>query len=194
MIPLYPLSRQNWLEEAIKKVTPVFEKNGYQVPEVRISCGFPSTGKRSTRIGECWPTHTCSGGLNEIFISPLVDSPLEVVGIIFHELVHAVDDCKSGHGKRFKEIATSIGLTGKMIHAHPNEALTKVASTIVQELGPYPHKQLIVKTKAVSRRERPYARCEECGYQVPMLKKFLQVGPPICPVDHIQLVAEGNWN
>ena len=194
MTALNQLSRQNWLEEGIKRATSVFKQHGFEVPEVRISCGFPSTGKRGRRIGECWPTHICSGGLNEIFISPLVDNPLEVIGIIFHELVHAVDDCKSGHGKRFKEIATSIGLTGKMIHAHPNEELTSIARAIVEDLGPYPHKQLIVKPKAASKRERPYAQCEECGYRVPMLKKYLQFGPPICPVDHIQLVAEGNWD
>lgn len=69
-----------------------FKKHGYSVPEIRISCGFPSTGQRGSRIGECWATKICSGGLNEIFISPLIDDSDEVLGIIFHELVHAVDD------------------------------------------------------------------------------------------------------
>ncbi len=97
------LSRQTWLEIAVTHASVEFSKHGYAVPVVRISCGFPSTGQRSRRIGECWPTKVCSGGLNEIFISPLIDDSDEVLGIIFHELVHAVDDCKSGHGAAFKK-------------------------------------------------------------------------------------------
>lgn len=188
------ISRQTWLETAVKHAMPEFNKHGYCVPQVRISCGFPSTGQRSSRIGECWSTKICSGGLNEIFISPLVDDSDEVLGIIFHELVHAVDDCKSGHGAAFKKIATTIGLTGKMIHAHPNDELGKIVKLIIAKIGPYPHKRLIPKTRLTIKRERPYAQCSECGYRVPMLKKFLDVGPPICPTDNIMMMPEGQWD
>lgn len=188
------ISRQTWLETAVKHAMPEFNKHGYCVPQVRISCGFPSTGQRSSRIGECWSTKICSGGLNEIFISPLIDDSNEVLGIIFHELVHAVDDCKSGHGAAFKKIATTIGLTGKMIHAHPNDELGKIIKLIIAKIGPYPHKRLIPKTRLTIKRERPYAQCSECGYRVPMLKKFLDVGPPICPTDNIMMMPEGQWD
>ena len=188
------ISRQAWLEAAVMRATHEFKKHGYAVPEVRISCGFPSTGSRSNRIGECWATKICSGGLNEIFISPLIDNSDEVLGIIFHELVHAVDDCKSGHGKAFKTIATKIGLTGKMIHAHPGEELSKQVKLMASELGDYPHKRLITKPRSTIKRQRPYAECTECGYQVPMLKKFLDVGPPICPKDNIMMMPEGKWD
>ena len=190
----YQLSRQTWLETAVTNASAEFKKHGYSVPEVRISCGFPSTGSRSNRIGECWATKICSGGLNEIFISPLIDDSDEVLGIIFHELVHAVDDCKSGHGKAFKKIAIAIGLTGKMIHAHPNDELGKRVKLIIAEIGPYPHKKLIAKTRISIKRQRPYAECSECGYRVPMLKKFLDVGPPICPKDNIMMMPEGKWD
>lgn len=136
------LSRQSWLEAAVLKAIPIFQRHGYTVPELRISCGFPSTGIRGSRVGECWPTHISADGVNEIFISPLIDDSVEVIGIILHELVHAVDNCKSGHGTNFKKIATAIGLTGKMIHAYPDEELTVVVRAIVNEIGPYPHKQL----------------------------------------------------
>lgn len=188
------ISRQTWLETAVKHAMPEFNKHGYCVPQVRISCGFPSTGQRSSRIGECWSTKICSGGLNEIFISPLIDDSDEVLGIIFHELVHAVDDCKSGHGAAFKKIATTIGLTGKMIHAHPNNELGKIVKLIIAKIGPYPHKRLIPKTRLTIKRERPYAQCSECSYRVPMLKKFLDVGPPICPTDNIMMMPEGQWD
>jgi hypothetical protein len=43
------------------------------------------------------------------------------------------------------------------------------------------------------RRDRPSAKCKHCGYQVPMLKKFLTYGPPICPKDKVEMEALGNW-
>jgi hypothetical protein len=187
-------NRQAWLEEAVRQVTPIFLSHGYSVPDINISCGFPSTGQRSPRVGECWSTRLCSSGLNEIFISPILDNTEEVLGIIIHELVHAVDDCKSGHGAAFKKIATTIGLTGKMIHAHPNDELGKLVKLIVADIGPYPHKRLIPKTRITIKRQRPYAECSECGYRVPMLKKFLDVGPPICPKDNIMMMPEGQWD
>ena len=41
--------------------------------------------------------------------------------------------------------------------------------------------------------DRPKAKCKHCGYQVPMLKKFLTYGPPICPKDKVEMEAVGNW-
>jgi hypothetical protein len=186
-------TRQHWLEQAVEQAEIVFKARGYMVPDVLISCGFTSTGIRSSRIGECWPVTRCSGGLNQIFISPVIDDAEEIIGVIFHELVHAVDDCKSGHGKKFKEIATTIGLTGKMIHAHPGEELSEAVKIIAKSLGPYPHKRVMPRPSLSTGRQRPSAECPQCGYRVPMLKKFLGFGPPICPVDHIALRQEGNW-
>lgn len=194
MISADQLSRQTWLDAAVKRAIPLFEGAGYVVPPINISCGFPSTGIRGTRIGECWPTQICSSGINEIFISPVIEDTEEVIGIIFHEIAHAVDDCKSGHGAKFKKIATTVGLTGKMIHAHPNEVLGKTVKLIAAELGGYPHRKLLFNKPAKKRLPRPYAKCEECGYRVPMLKKYLGFGPPICPRDNVHMSPEGNWD
>jgi len=42
-------------------------------------------------------------------------------------------------------------------------------------------------------RNRPRAKCNQCGYQVPMLKRFLAYGPPICPKDKIEMDEIGDW-
>jgi len=42
-------------------------------------------------------------------------------------------------------------------------------------------------------RERPRAKCAKCGYQVPMLRKFVSYGPPICPKDRIEMEQVGDW-
>ena len=41
--------------------------------------------------------------------------------------------------------------------------------------------------------DRQRAKCKHCGYQVPMVKKFLTYGPPICPKDKVEMEALGNW-
>ena len=50
-----------------------------------------------------------------------------------------------------------------------------------------------VGVRKAPRRDRPKAKCKHCGYQVPMLKKFLTYGPPICPKDKVEMEALGNW-
>jgi len=172
------ISRQTWLETAVTHASAEYKRHGYSVPELRISCGFPGTGQRTSRIGECWSTEICLGGLNEIFISPLTDDSVGVLGIISHELLHAVDDCKRGHGAAFKKIATTVGLNGKIIHTYPNDELGKLVKLITAVIGPYPHKRLIPKTRLTIKRQRTYAECSECDYRVPMLKKFLDIGRP----------------
>ncbi len=64
---------------------------------------------------------------------------------------------------------------------------------IAKTLGPYPHGKLkVIHRKAISR-SRPRAKCPECGFQVPMLKRFLAFGAPICPKDKIEMSQIGNW-
>jgi len=133
------LTREEWLLQAIEAVKPIFQEKGHIVPNVKVSCGFPSTGK-DRHIGECWSKEISEGDINEIFISPKLDDPVEVLDTMIHELVHAVDNCKNSHGPLFKKIALSVGLEGKMRGAHASEKLLKRLGDIAKPLGPYPHK------------------------------------------------------
>ena len=51
---------------------------------------------------------------DQIFISPALGDPVDVLDTLVHELVHAVDNCEHKHGKEIKKIALSIGLEGPM--------------------------------------------------------------------------------
>ena len=62
-------------------------------------------------------------------------------------MVHAIDNCKNGHKKPFKDIATKVGLTGKMTATEPNEDLKKLLKDVEEDLGQYPHKSLEPSTK-----------------------------------------------
>jgi hypothetical protein len=112
---------------------------------------------------------------------------------LFHELVHAVDDCQHKHGKEFKKIAIKLGMVGPMRSAGAGPALKERLKEVASRLGPYPHASLSVPKKAAARSPRPRAKCKKCGFTVPMLKNFLHYGPPICPKDRIEMDAVGDW-
>lgn len=139
-------TREGWLNEAVELLSDLFaqtKEDGEPVklPPVRVSCGWPAGNIRKT-IGECWPTKSAGDGLSQLFISPKLEEPLEVLATLIHELCHAIDDCENGHKGRFKKLATQMGLEGKMTATHAGEALVEILKPVMQTLGSYPHKKL----------------------------------------------------
>ena len=186
-------TREAWLLAAVELLRPLFAAKGFSVPPCQVSCGFASTGTRSGHVGQCWSTKSASNELNQIFIAPTLKSSYEVLDTLVHELVHAVDNCENKHGKEFKKIALKMGMKGPMRSAEAGRELKVTLTSQLDTLGPYPHGHLKVGMRIAARRDRPRAKCKHCGYQVPMLKKFLTYGPPICPKDKVEMEALGNW-
>jgi hypothetical protein len=188
------LLREEWLIRAVAHLEPIFQRSGYQIPKVKVSIGFPSTGAKSMHLGQCWGSKASEDGINQIFIAPNQADPVEVLDTLTHELVHAVDDCKSGHGEGFRKIATDIGLKGPMRSAGAGEYLKQDLIKIAQALGHFPHARLLI-SRGASRAgiKRPGAKCAKCGYEVVMLKKHLDMGPPICPKDEEGMGQTGEW-
>lgn len=187
-------TRENWLQDAVEQLKPIFSIQGYQVPDVQVSIGFTSRGMHSNHVGQCWSQAQARDELNHIFLVPNIDDPVEILDTLVHELVHAVDDCRSGHGRPFKKIATRIGLEGPMRNAHANKALRMKLAEIAQFLGPLPHAALIPQPRRRVSFTRPKARCSQCDYEVPMLKRFLEYGPPLCPVHKTPMAELGDWD
>jgi len=182
--------REEWLMQAVEQIKPIFERMGYQVPAVKVSVGFPSTGSKGRHLGQCWSTKSSADGMNQIFIAPHLPTRIEVIDTLVHELVHAVDDCQSGHGENFKRIAKGIGLKGPMRSAGAGEELMKDLVKIADLLGHFSHGRLnIPRAPSNAAVKRPGARCSTCSYEIVMLKKFLDIGPPICP-NHIELMEK----
>ena len=187
--------REAWLLNAVEHLKPVFEKAGYYLPQVRVSVGFTSTGARSRHIGQCWSTSASADHINQIFIAPQESDSIEVLDTLTHELVHAVDDCKNGHGEKFKEIALAVGLKGPMRSAGANESLRQELARIAEKLGKYPHPRLSVPSGSPrAQTKRPGAKCSKCGYEVVMLKKFIPMGPPMCPKDMELMKQTGSYD
>ena len=179
---------------AVVHLEPIFQKGGYQIPQVKVSIGFPSTGAKGRHLGQCWGSKASEDGISQIFIAPNQADPVEVLDTLTHELVHAVDDCKSGHGEGFKKIATNVGLVGPMRSAGAGEHLKQDLIRLAQALGHFPHARLLI-ARVASRAsiKRPGAKCANCGYEIVMMKRYLQYGPPICPKDQEGMEATGDW-
>lgn len=177
-------------------LTPLFKSVGYEVPKVRLSCGWPSSrgiSAKNRTVGQCWAGEAAADGVVQIFISPYLDDvagPVGVLATLVHEVVHAVVGIKAAHGKLFKKCATAIGLVGKMTATKAGPELRVLQEELSKKLGDYPHSKLDALKSPVKKQStrmhkaicRHDADLEECGYTVRLSQKWLdQVGAPLCP-------------
>jgi hypothetical protein len=181
-------SREAWLRAATDQLRSDFKADGYTVPSnIRFAIAFPSTGRKGNRVGECWASSMSADNHFEIIIRADQSEPVEVLGILVHELVHAVLPIDAGHGKLFREVALKIGLEGKMIHAMPGLQLRNRLTELADNLGPLPHARLKIERGPADRPKKQGTRmlkaeCELCGYTVRIASKWVkEVGPPACP-------------
>lgn len=141
-------NREGWLTEAGGYVEGLF--NGIKVGPYRVTCGWPSrnaTGMRRRFVGQChYPLE--QGGYHELFISPLLDDPGDVLGTLAHEIVHVVAGNGAGHGPGFVRFARHVGLTkGHPASAEPGPDLAERLKRLAERLGPYPHTALKLRTR-----------------------------------------------
>ena len=67
-------TRETWLQAAVELYRPIFVEAGFPLPKkIRVSVGFCSTGRKSSRIGECWSSKASADRHVEIFIKPEID-------------------------------------------------------------------------------------------------------------------------
>lgn len=180
------LNREGWLTELAKKVQPLFRKFHLDKKPYRVTCGWPCQGATSStrrRVGECHSSKLSSGGLHEIFISPLIDNPLEVAGVLCHELAHVAAGIESAHGKWFTTVCISVGLvSGRPTSVMPGKLLNERLTRLIGPLGAYPHKALTVKLQQSKKQSTvKVLECPECGCRITISNKWLdQCGAPTC--------------
>jgi len=188
-------TRESWLRSASNELRPYFESVGYTLPNnIRFAIAFPSTGRRGARIGECWHSDTSEDGNFEIIIRSDQADPLDVLGVLVHELVHVVVPIDAGHGKPYRDAALKIGLTGKMRQAMPGPLLHDRLKELAAQLGPLPHARLNIDRGRDNKgpADRPKkqgtrmlkAECadESCSFVVRVASTpAREIGPPHCP-------------
>ena len=140
--------REEWLQHAVTRFIVAWGKQGVAVPsDVQVACGFPGGGSAHKRIGECWPRARSLAKVNQVFINPTLDHPLQVLDVLGHELLHAADDCQSGHGKAFTALSKRVGYSGGKRSAAQSDDVKRLLTVIAGELGPYPHREVILVKK-----------------------------------------------
>lgn len=183
------ITREQWLEGAVKLMTPLFKKHDYKVPALRVTCGWPSKGgvaRKSITIGQCWDKAASSDKKHQIFISPRLVKASEKQGVLptlVHEVVHAVVGIKERHNSVFGACARAVGLEGKLTATHASKELVANCKKWAAKLGKYPHAQLNPKMSPVKTQGTRLLKCEcgECGCVVRITRKWLEeVGAPLC--------------
>jgi hypothetical protein len=196
-------TREAWLRALARLLRSHFEKKGFALPDnIRFGVSFTSAGKKGNRTGECWHADASTDGTFEIFIRPDKSDPVEVAGILYHQLAHTVSEM--GHGELFKAAARTLDLEGPMRDAMPNEWIREhVIAPALAQLPPLPHAELRFKTHGVNGAEvahRPkpqktrylkaYCEAEGCPYKLRIVAACVAIGVPPCPVHGGVLAVE----
>lgn len=186
------ITREEWLDKAVAKLEPLFLDIKQPLPpKVRVSCGWPSSKGLSSKnkvIGECWHSDATADGIPQIFISPTLTDPVKVLGVLVHELIHAMGI--KGHKKDFRAVALLIGLEGKMTATEPGKVLEGKLMKIAHFLGEYPHVELQGSIRPKQSTRLLKAWCTECGYTVRVTRKWLDIAAPTCTVCETEMESE----
>jgi len=182
------MNRETWLTFGVEKLTEqVFEPVGLKVPKVNVSVSLMSGGLRgSTRaksgkmaLGENYSRCISKGGVNEIFLNPLYfcrENSTRVLDVLAHEMIHAIDDNKHGHGKEFREMALAIGLTGKMTATVASDELNEKLEAIIKEIGcEFPHDRMVFDDAKKQTTRNVKVSCDSCEFSFRTSRKNIEL-------------------
>lgn len=171
-------AREAWLQVAASRLLPLFEQAGGVLPaRVRFACGWPGAAKA---LGSCFHSSCSETAHREIFISPELADPLEVLHVLLHEMCHAALPDGVGHRKPFKKLATACGLLPPMRATSLSPALTERLNALLKQMGPYPHSRLGKSSVKKQTTRMIKIVCEDCGYVARTTAKWADVGMPTC--------------
>tara|TARA_R110002020_G_scaffold232807_1_gene444318 strand:+ start:823 stop:1404 length:582 start_codon:yes stop_codon:yes gene_type:complete len=184
-------TREEWLNAAAKAMKPwlLEQEMGLAYVDPLVSVGFPkgSRGKSTANtIGQCWDKSVSADKERaHIFVVPTLTDPIEVLAVLLHELVHASVGTKCGHRGAFKQVATGVGLEGKMTATVPGELLKVQLELLRRELGDYPHTGLVPRKRGLVGSRLLKVWCPQCGCILRMTAKWvLSTGLPTCGCGH----------
>lgn len=185
------MTREQWLGAGVELLRPIFmTADALLPPVIHTSIGFPSRGAvaRTRVLGQCWSREASQDGNCQIYISPVLITPVDVLDTLTHELVHVVTP-GAGHKGQFISVSKRIGLTeGKPKSAAAGADLRASLERIASDLGELPHPPLSTGFGLMKKQGTRMVKCEcpECGYTARTTRKWLDVGAPICPTCRVE--------
>lgn len=182
-------TREDWLRELVYRLhDEVFSlvgnaNVGAKPPAFRISCSFPGGGTARKCIGECWSAANSDDGTTEMMVSPILDDEMRVAGIVAHEMVHMYVGVEHGHKAPFKDLATAIGLEGKMTATTEGEQFIAQVQPILADMGAYPHAALSLAGRKKKQTYLLKAECPSCGCTIRITQTWVAAagGELRCP-------------
>ena len=169
-------TREEYLMAGKKELSKLFKQAGHTVPkDVKVTMSLPTKNARPSKIqtiGQCFARSASDGGINEILITPLINSSVQVLEVLTHELCHSIDDCEHGHWAPFRRIARAVGLEGNMTETNAGAELTEKIKAIVKKIGRYPHKKLNLSTTKQTTR-LILIQDTECGAKMRVSRKVI---------------------
>lgn len=189
------LYREEWLTEVAKAVVqPLFSASTTLKP-YKVTCGWPCRRGLATKqrvVGECHHIPGEKDGNCEIFISPLLANPLEVAGVLTHEVTHVAAGHLAKHGPKFVKLCKYVGLTkNKPTSAMPGELLEEKLQKELERFGPYPHAAIILTIQPKKPSSQVRLDCPTCGCNLRMTTSWLErSGHPVCGCGGLMEVHE----
>jgi len=192
------MTREAWLTEISDLIVAELLAPVATIPHdlrLKISVGFPPGYRpESKTIGVCFNRAASKAGFNEIFISPVIADSMKVLATLVHELIHAIDDLKSGHRGEFKRIALAVGLEGKMTATTAGDALKEKLQRYIDIFGDIPHAQMNYSGKKKQKTRMIKVGCL-CGFSFRTSMAQIdfcvsQTGGIACPVCNHQMQVE----
>lgn len=188
------MNREGYLECAVSELSDYIGKAGYTMPKIKVSAGWPSTKAFSAKartLGECWHHDMIDQEVSHIFISPYLSDTVKVVGVLVHEIGHAILPQEVKHKKQFKQYMTAVGLTGKATATEPDEVLTSFISLLIDRIGIYPHDSIDKgpKMKKQTTRLRLWV-CNGCDLKIRVAKDDLNILCMNCDLQFVKVEKE----
>ena len=178
-------TREEWLTAAVEELRAVFDAKAAPIAaNIRVTCGFPLTAKRSGSIGECWADTASADKVMEIMISPTLADTYRVMDVLVHELCHTTAGSMN-HGVNFKKSADAMHLipsAGKAGYKATTggDKFKAAFAPIIDSLGAYPHGALTVSSRKVQTTRMLKAVCPCCDYSIRLSAKWAALGLPNC--------------
>jgi hypothetical protein len=170
-------NREQWLaafaSAARRPIAASISGGGDEEAAIRLSCGFPPRTGRKAATAAIVPPASSEDFTAEVFVSPTVDSAVEVAKAIIPLLRVA----QSGN---WRSAAPSV--------AQPLDSLPVWAESILEHLGAYPHAKIEIAAapKQTTRLIKVVCTGSGCCSHDPYIARLSrgaldQFGSPICP-------------
>jgi ribosomal protein S27E len=159
-------TREGWMTEGVNIIdAEIFDGHLNGAIPFRVCLSWPGgRGKKNGVLGQCWSPTSSADEVTEMFVSPSVADPVEVLDILVHENVHRVAGVKCGHRGKFRTLALAVGLEGKMPSSSAGAELKAKLANVAERLGPFPHATLSSEGRSKKQSTRLLkVECPDCG-------------------------------